>query len=388
MVGHDQRAHRLSRDSRLPRCSALTVARARSTTTTCSSRPSSRSICLIFRLLHSPFGTALRAMRENETACRTVGRRRHPREGHAAPRQLRHRGRRRQPARPHERLHQPAHVRLVDVGRRLDDGRARRRALAAGRHRRRRRHPPRGRADERPRPVQQHRVRRRPRAVHGVPADRPGRPRRPPRRRDCPRAARLGARIGRRRDLVGIAAGARDRKGSPSGSAGSSPSTRVDLRDRRAARSAASWGPTVPARRRCSTSSAASTASAAVASASAGRDVPTAAPPHSRAAAGLGRTYQTPQIFPDLSVFDNVAIGLAGDAAAVRCATPSSAAAGPARPDAGPAWRRRSASCASPPRSRPLAGVAVVRRAEAPRDRARPRRPAPPCSCSTSRPRA
>jgi branched-chain amino acid transport system permease protein len=28
---------------------------------------------LIFRLLHSPFGTALRAMRENETACRTSG---------------------------------------------------------------------------------------------------------------------------------------------------------------------------------------------------------------------------------------------------------------------------------------------------------------------------
>ena len=42
-----------------------------------------------------------------------------------------------------------------------------------------------------------------------------------------------------------------------------------------------------------------------------GRDV-TAAPPHARAAAGLGRTYQTPQIFPELSVFDNVAIGLAG----------------------------------------------------------------------------
>ena len=42
-----------------------------------------------------------------------------------------------------------------------------------------------------------------------------------------------------------------------------------------------------------------------------GRDV-TQAPPHVRAAAGLGRTYQTPQIFPDLSVFDNVAVGLAG----------------------------------------------------------------------------
>lgn len=28
---------------------------------------------LVFRLLHSPFGTALRAMRENETACRTSG---------------------------------------------------------------------------------------------------------------------------------------------------------------------------------------------------------------------------------------------------------------------------------------------------------------------------
>jgi branched-chain amino acid transport system ATP-binding protein len=33
--------------------------------------------------------------------------------------------------------------------------------------------------------------------------------------------------------------------------------------------------------------------------------------PHARAAAGLGRTYQTPQIFPDLTVFDNIAIGLA-----------------------------------------------------------------------------
>jgi ABC-type branched-subunit amino acid transport system ATPase component len=40
-----------------------------------------------------------------------------------------------------------------------------------------------------------------------------------------------------------------------------------------------------------------------------GRDVTDAAP-HVRAAAGLGRTYQTPQIFPDLSVFDNVAVGL------------------------------------------------------------------------------
>jgi branched-chain amino acid transport system permease protein len=28
---------------------------------------------LVFRLLHSPFGTAVRAMRENETACRTAG---------------------------------------------------------------------------------------------------------------------------------------------------------------------------------------------------------------------------------------------------------------------------------------------------------------------------
>jgi ABC-type branched-subunit amino acid transport system ATPase component len=42
-----------------------------------------------------------------------------------------------------------------------------------------------------------------------------------------------------------------------------------------------------------------------------GRDV-TEVPPHVRVAAGLGRTYQTPQIFPDLSVFDNVAVGLAG----------------------------------------------------------------------------
>jgi branched-chain amino acid transport system ATP-binding protein len=33
--------------------------------------------------------------------------------------------------------------------------------------------------------------------------------------------------------------------------------------------------------------------------------------PHARAAAGLGRTYQTPQTFPDLTVFDNIAIGLA-----------------------------------------------------------------------------
>ncbi len=40
-----------------------------------------------------------------------------------------------------------------------------------------------------------------------------------------------------------------------------------------------------------------------------GRDV-TGVAPHVRAAAGLGRTYQTPQIFPDLSVFDNVAVGL------------------------------------------------------------------------------
>lgn len=42
-----------------------------------------------------------------------------------------------------------------------------------------------------------------------------------------------------------------------------------------------------------------------------GRDV-TAVPPHARVAMGLGRTYQTPQIFAELSLFDNVAIGLAG----------------------------------------------------------------------------
>jgi ABC-type branched-subunit amino acid transport system ATPase component len=42
-----------------------------------------------------------------------------------------------------------------------------------------------------------------------------------------------------------------------------------------------------------------------------GRDV-TDASPQARAAAGLGRTYQTPQIFPELSIFDNVAVGLAG----------------------------------------------------------------------------
>ncbi|MFM9884142.1 MAG: ABC transporter ATP-binding protein [Burkholderiales bacterium] len=38
----------------------------------------------------------------------------------------------------------------------------------------------------------------------------------------------------------------------------------------------------------------------------------TTASPHRRAALGLGRTYQTPQIFSELSLFDNVAIGLAG----------------------------------------------------------------------------
>jgi ABC-type branched-subunit amino acid transport system ATPase component len=32
-------------------------------------------------------------------------------------------------------------------------------------------------------------------------------------------------------------------------------------------------------------------------------------PAHARASSGLGRTYQTPQIFPDLNLFDNVAIG-------------------------------------------------------------------------------
>lgn len=41
-----------------------------------------------------------------------------------------------------------------------------------------------------------------------------------------------------------------------------------------------------------------------------GADV-TARSPQARAAAGLGRTYQTPQVFPDLSLFDNVAVGLA-----------------------------------------------------------------------------
>lgn len=33
-------------------------------------------------------------------------------------------------------------------------------------------------------------------------------------------------------------------------------------------------------------------------------------PPYRRASAGLGRTYQTPQIFPDLNLFDNVAAGM------------------------------------------------------------------------------
>jgi branched-chain amino acid transport system ATP-binding protein len=41
-----------------------------------------------------------------------------------------------------------------------------------------------------------------------------------------------------------------------------------------------------------------------------GHDV-TAQAPHLRSRLGLGRTYQTPQIFPDLPVFDNVAMGLA-----------------------------------------------------------------------------
>jgi len=40
-----------------------------------------------------------------------------------------------------------------------------------------------------------------------------------------------------------------------------------------------------------------------------GMDV-TTWPAHRRAVAGLGRTYQTPQIFPDLNLFDNVAAGL------------------------------------------------------------------------------
>jgi len=43
----------------------------------------------------------------------------------------------------------------------------------------------------------------------------------------------------------------------------------------------------------------------------AGRDI-TAVSPHARVAAGLGRTFQTPQIFPELSIFDNVAVGQAG----------------------------------------------------------------------------
>jgi branched-chain amino acid transport system ATP-binding protein len=41
-----------------------------------------------------------------------------------------------------------------------------------------------------------------------------------------------------------------------------------------------------------------------------GADV-TRAAPHARARAGLGRTYQTPLVFPDLSLFDNVAVGRA-----------------------------------------------------------------------------
>jgi branched-chain amino acid transport system ATP-binding protein len=41
-----------------------------------------------------------------------------------------------------------------------------------------------------------------------------------------------------------------------------------------------------------------------------GEDV-TRRSPEARARLGLGRTYQTPQVFPDLTVFDNVAVGLA-----------------------------------------------------------------------------
>jgi branched-chain amino acid transport system ATP-binding protein len=41
-----------------------------------------------------------------------------------------------------------------------------------------------------------------------------------------------------------------------------------------------------------------------------GADV-TRAAPYARAQAGLGRTYQTPLVFPDLSLFDNVAVGRA-----------------------------------------------------------------------------
>jgi len=54
-------------------------------------------------------------------------------------------------------------------------------------------------------------------------------------------------------------------------------------------------------------------------------------PAHRRASSGLGRTYQTPQIFPDLNVFDNVAIGWA----ARRSPTLREAMAGSS------AWRRK-----------------------------------------------
>jgi len=59
-------------------------------------------------------------------------------------------------------------------------------------------------------------------------------------------------------------------------------------------------------------------------------------PAHARASSGLGRTYQAPQIFPDLNLFDNVVIGWA----ARRAPTLREAMTGSA------AWRRKAVEAA------------------------------------------
>src|SRR4029077_86198 len=175
-------------------------------------------------------------------------------------------------------------------------------ALATRRDRGRGRHPPGGGADERARPVQQHRVRGRPRAVHGVPAHRSG--------RADGSALRATARGRPPRDRIGLVVigPVLETEGLSKRFEGLVAVDAVDLRiDADEIRGVV--GPNGAGKTTMFNLVSGLYRVSGGRIRLRGRDV-TEAAPHLRAAAGLGRTYQTPQIFPDLSVFDNVAVGL------------------------------------------------------------------------------
>ena len=259
---------------------------------------------LIFRLLHSPFGTALRAMRENETACRTSGvdvtRVRvtlllvSSAIAGAAGSLLAH---------MNGFISPPtfgwstsvAVLMMVVLGgvRSLPGAIVGAAAIRLVR-----------RVDERPRPAEQYRVRRGPRAVHGLSAERAGRPRGPARG-----AAAVGG-AARRAGRRAVTDAVLETEGVSKRFSGLVAVDGVDLRvERGEIRGVV--GPNGAGKTTLFNLVSGLYPVSGGRIRLGGRDV-TAAPPHAQAAAGLGRTYQTPQIFPELSLFDNVAIGLAG----------------------------------------------------------------------------